>query len=124
MKTLSVLILVLYAVLQVSCVKMDEDDYFKALANFRKDFPIKQRPSDHYGRDQYEVDQYRYGIIHDDEAPIQSDYRKDPFLRGRCVWDHCAWPFKRCCPGTNKNEYVYCLAGKCLRIISKIVGKK
>ena len=62
---------------------------------------------------------------HEPQDPSSNEDSKkqnDPFLRGGCVQDFCAWPFKRCCPGKNKNQYVYCLAGKCLRITSKIVG--
>ena len=51
-----------------------------------------------------------------------SEKQNDPFLRGGCVWDFCHWPFKPCCPGKNIYEYVYCLDGKCTRILSKAAG--
>ena len=42
-----------------------------------------------------------------------SEKQKDLFS-WQCVQDYCAYPFKPCCK--EKNEDVYCLAHRCLKI--------
>ena len=53
----------------------------------------------------------------EDEIPSSnevSEKQNDP-LYLPCVWDFCAPPFRRCCPGS-KDRHAYCINGRCLRV--------